>query len=350
LENELTTKVTNWLVWLKLKGSSAPYWLWLAVTVGLLLIRCTFDAIFLATWGFPEGTVPLWLSDVWWSELVNAGLIGFVPAALVIAHRGIERDLNQLQPFFLNSNASAGDIFATATRPAGYLGKTFKLGGIILGILYVFIDPSLTMGAEQSLSNPAFLWPLLRTPLFVWLIFTLIVADLNATRTYLHMGRNLIRVDLLDVQSLSPFARRGLRSSFTWIVCSIIFSLFWVGDTASRQNLSLFVTLLLMATGAFVFPLIGVRDKILLVKHQELERLRGEIRVERETLNSGKSTDSPPGPRLANLIAYYQLIEQAREWPIDGANLLRFFMYLLIGLGSWLGSAIVERLLDNSLN
>ena len=59
--------------------------------------------------------------------------------------------------------------------------------------------------------------------------------------------------------------------------------------------------------------------------------------------------DSPANLRLANLIAYYQLIDRTREWPIGAANLFRFFMYLLIGLGSWPGAAVVERLLDSTL-
>jgi hypothetical protein len=52
---------------------------------------------------------------------------------------------------------------------------------------------------------------------------------------------------------------------------------------------------------------------------------------------------------LANLIAYYQLIDRTQEWPINAASLLRFFMYVLIGLGSWLGAALVERMLDRTL-
>lgn len=48
-------------------------------------------------------------------------------------------------------------------------------------------------------------------------------------------------------------------------------------------------------------------------------------------------------------VAYYQLIESAREWPIDAANVLRFIGYLLLGLGSWLGGAVVERILDTAL-
>ena len=211
------------------------------------------------------------------------------------------------------------------------------------------IDPSLSLGSERSLTNPAFLWPLLRTALFAWVVFTLIVSDLKATRTYFYLGRNLIEVDLLDVQSLSPFARRGLRSALMWVIFSIIFSLFWVGDAASEGNLTVLVIVLTIATGAFVVPLIGVHYNILSVKRSELDRLREEIRVERASIINEVSDDEGSSPRLANLIAYYQLIDGAREWPLDAANLLRFFMYLIIGLGSWLGGAIVERVLDRTL-
>ena len=104
-----------------------------------------------------------------------------------------------------------------------------------------------------------------------------------------------------------------------------------------------------MATAAFVIPLIGVHNNITLVKSLELDRLRDKIRVESAVVMDDLSNENPSSPSLANLIAYYQLIDRTREWPIDAANLLRFFMYLLIGLGSWLGGALVDRLLESSL-
>ena len=104
-----------------------------------------------------------------------------------------------------------------------------------------------------------------------------------------------------------------------------------------------------MATAAFIVPLIGVHYNILSEKKSQLDRLRNEIRIEKAAVIDKLSVENPASPRLANLISYYQLIGGTREWPIDAANLLRFFMYLLIGLGSWLGGAIVERLLDRTL-
>ncbi len=328
----------------------APFTLGLFITIAVLLARFALDGFFLLTWGIPPGYEPLWQSSLWWPEIVNAVLIGFIPAALVIAGRGVDHDLQQLRPRLPCSDAEVVDI-RSAVSSVGYVGRAFTLSWVIGGAALVFADPSLTRQAEPSLTNPAFLWHLFRIPVFSWMIATLIVFDFNAARTYLHMGRHLIKVDLLDIPSLSPIARRGLRSALTWVVFSIIFSLFWLGeDTASEQNMPLLAIVLTMATATFIVPLIGVHNNILAVKQAELDRLRDQIRVEHVAL-----TNQPPGqqldsPRLANHIAYYQLIERAREWPIDAASLLKFLLYLFIGLGSWLGGAVVERLLERSLS
>ena len=341
--------MAHWIARLDDKGTWAPFWLGVSITIGFLLLRCAFDGFFLATWGFPQGFYPLWQSGGWWTEIVNAALIGYIPAALAMARRGIDRDLGSLRPWLPLSDAEVANIRADAIRPAGLVGRAFIIFGLVGAFVNVFVDPSLS-GAGPSLSNPGFMWPLFRIPVFILLLFILIVSDVNATRTYFYMGRNLIEVDLLDVQSLSPFARRGLRSALTWILFLIVFSLFWLGeDTASRQNPILFAAVLVMATAAFVVPLVGVHNNVLSVKRSELDRLSEEIRDERTVVTGEISNENPVSPKLANLVAYYQFIDQAREWPIDAANLLRFVMYMLIGLGSWLGGAVVERLLDQTL-
>jgi hypothetical protein len=347
-DNVSATK-SNWIVRLYGDGKWAPLWMGLSITISYLLLRCAFDGFYLATWGFPEGFYPLWRSDSWWTELVNGTLLGYIPAALMVARRGIDLDFRQLQPRFSGSDAEVDSSRNTAAGPPGPLGRALILVGAIIGFGYVFVDPSITEGAEHSLTQPIFVWRLFQTAGFIGLFSTLTVKDINATRSYFHLGRNLIEVDLLDVQSLAPFARRGLRSALTWVIFSIIFSLFWINDQASQQNLQLLLSVLAVATAGFMFPLIGVHNNILAVKSLELDRLRDEIRVERKALTNSRSEKDSSNPKLANLVAYHQLIDSTREWPIDAANLLRFCLYLLIGLGSWLGGAIVERLLDSTL-
>jgi len=318
----------------------------ISIACGFLLARCAFDGIFMVTWGFPPGSAPLWQTGIWWPEIVNATLLGYMPAALVNARRGVEIDLSALRPWLRCSDAQFEEVRHEAIRPPGRAGRAFIGMGFVGTIAFVVLDPSVS-GAEPSLTNPGFMWPLVRIPIFLLAVCLLTVADLNATRVYSRIGKNLIEVDLLDIQALAPFARRGLRSALMWIIFLIIFSLFWLGEgTASRQNPIVFALVFSMAIGAFVVPLLGVRYSIQSAKHSELGRLRDEIRVERAAAINKRSDETAESPRLANLIAYHQLVDHAREWPIDAANLLRFFMYLLIGLGSWLGGAVVERLLD----
>jgi len=341
---------SNMARWLEATGTWAPFWLGLIIVVTYLLIRCGFDGFFMAIWGFPQGVNPLWLSETWWTQFVNALLLGYIAAVLMIARRGVEGDLGALRPQFPRSVNDFDKIGFAATVSPGLAVRLFELSGLAIGFMVAYLDPQLSSGTEVSVTNPIFMWALFHTSLFVWAVFVLLGADLRVTRSYYYAGKNLLEIDLLNVQSMSAFARRGLRSALTWVVFSVIFSLFWLGEgTAARQNIFLLVATLAMATGAFIFPLIGVRSNILAVKNSELDRLRAEIRVERKSIMKPISADRTTSPRLANLIAYYQLVERAREWPIDAVNILKFCLYMLIGLGSWLGAAIVERLLDSSL-
>jgi hypothetical protein len=45
------------------------------------------------------------------------------------------------------------------------------------------------------------------------------------------------------------------------------------------------------------------------------------------------------------LIAYRALIAAVHDWPFDAPALLRFALIAALGVFSWLGGAVVERLL-----
>jgi hypothetical protein len=316
----------------------------LSIAVGYLLLHAAFDALVLAIWGFLPGELPWWQSDQRWTDFVNAAVIGYLPAAQAIARRGVVRDLAELRPRLRCSDTEFKALSDAATGPGGPIARALSLSGLFFGVLLTFSDPSLSGGASPSLGDPRFIWALARTMLTVWLIARFSVYDFNLTRTYLALGRNSADIDLLDIRSLAPFARRGQRSALTWVLFSSIVSLFWLDSYASQANLPFLVVVLSMATFAFVGPLAALRQNIQAVKRAELDRLREQIRDARR--QTAAAVDSP---RLANLVSYYQLIDSAREWPVDAANLLKFIGYLLLGLGSWLGGAVVERILDSAI-
>lgn len=316
----------------------------LSIAVGYLLLHAAFDTLFLTVWGFSPGELPWWQSDDWWTDCLNGALMGYLPAAQAITRRGVARDLAELRPRLRCNDAEFRALSDDATGPGGPIARVLSLSGLALGAWLALGDPSMTGGASVSPSDPFFIWHLARSMLVLWLVIRFSVYDLRVTRIYLALGRKTVGIDLLDIRSLSPFARRGQRSALAWVLFSSLLSLFWLGSSAARVNLPGLVMVLSMATFAFVGPLVALRHGIQAEKRGELERLREQIRDARTQTDA--AVDSP---RLANLVGYYQLIDGAREWPVDAANLLRFIGYLLLGLGSWLGGAVVERILDSAI-
>jgi hypothetical protein len=76
---------------------------------------------------------------------------------------------------------------------------------------------------------------------------------------------------------------------------------------------------------------------------------RGEAGGDRAAA-SGDPAAAPDHPRraggrLADLISYRDLVDRAFEWPWDTPTLLRVALYMSLGVGSWLGGALVERAL-----
>jgi hypothetical protein len=115
----------------------------------------------------------------------------------------------------------------------------------------------------------------------------------------------------------------------------------------------LFIILFLftaVATLAFVFPVRGLRRQIQVRKAKKLAQLRGEIRHNEELMAGSGNESAEAGAKMPGLLAYMEKIESVREWPFDAPTLTRFFLYVAIPLGSWVGGALVERLLGAALD
>ena len=52
---------------------------------------------------------------------------------------------------------------------------------------------------------------------------------------------------------------------------------------------------------------------------------------------------------MADLIAYYQLIEDADEWPFRASTLVQVALFPLIPIVSWIAGLLIESLLDRVL-
>jgi hypothetical protein len=102
------------------------------------------------------------------------------------------------------------------------------------------------------------------------------------------------------------------------------------------------ITMVIIAWVGLTLPLRGIRAKIRIATSQELQWCQQALKTAREALKTGAAGSQS----IAEIIAYKTTIAQTRNWPFDNPTLVRFALYLLIPLGSWVGAAFVERGLD----
>jgi len=95
----------------------------------------------------------------------------------------------------------------------------------------------------------------------------------------------------------------------------------------------------------FVLPVRGLRCQIRARKAEKLAQLQFDIRHNEELMAGSGTQAAEAGAKMPGLLAYMNQIESVREWPFDAPTLTRFLLYIAIPLGSWVGGALVERLL-----
>ena len=155
-------------------------------------------------------------------------------------------------------------------------------------------------------------------------------------------------IDLLDLEHVYPMGRGGLRRALVWFVGLSIGSLFFLDTGLGLWGvLFFFATAFGIGLGVLLRPAREVRGLIRNVKRDEMARLEPRVRQARDdALHGDVSTQG----RLTDLLAYQDRVQSTPEWPFDSSTLLRFGLYLLIPVGSMVGGALVERVIDMMLD
>jgi hypothetical protein len=156
------------------------------------------------------------------------------------------------------------------------------------------------------------------------------------------MSKSIETLDLLDMRPYQPLIRQGLTNALLVFGMVSVLSLLGVESRYWPALVGFWITFTVLAWIGLMLPLRGIRKKFRAAKDQELEWCRKKLKASRDALKSG----SGEGPPIADTLAYQSMIENQRNWPFDNSILVRFSLYLLIPLGSWLGGALVERGVD----
>jgi hypothetical protein len=275
---------------------------------------------------------------------------------LTYTARGTFRDLDALRPVLRGGDAVYAELRQQLTR---FERRRLWVGALAGGLVACVIQ-EIVVARWAHLAAGS--WSLRDFSMVVMVFALWITAGwgavhlLDSARLYSRIGERHVVVDLLDLGSLSPLTRHGLRivllvTIFTGIaiISVIVRSASLPGPSATALILAPIWTLPL-ATAIFVLPVRGLCRQIRSRKAEELARVREEIGLDRDLVARRGPDSAEASTRLPGLLAYKHEIESVREWPFDAPTLTRFFLYVAIPLGSWIGGALVERLLGAALD
>jgi hypothetical protein len=328
-------------------GALAPLALGLAVTIGLLALYVAWEYAFGHLGAFaahslasPEMRSPRIVLTV-------IALIGFLVGGHAHARRALVRDVHELLPALRGSPQERAAAVAEAEGPALRRGSwAGSLAAIPIGLFVVTgRDPSVPYLLGDDPWSHDLVWALaLNTLLFV-LLGRVAVQTFRGNQLFARVEALLAPVDLLRPHSLAPFARHGLRTAFLWIGGSSIASIVFVNLLFSWLTGLVLVATLGIGTLAFLLPMRGLHRRLRAAKEVELERVRAAIECARGALLDGDG-GTERALRMPGLLAYERRVAAAPEWPLDAPQVARFALVVALGLGSWVGGAVIERTID----
>jgi hypothetical protein len=291
-----------------------------------------------------EGTTGAGISDAHWrTDIVLALVAAYTVGAGLINIAASTRHFARLRPLYRHGEreflAVRDRLFPTPRA----LALAASIGGLV-GL-------ALQLSAYLRPDHRPIDFQLHSLPLMILLFSLLGLVALFTTRlsrVFMELGREQIDIDLLDARSLSPFASIGLMTAATWFLGSALASFLMVSESDETVVALVIVVTTGLGIAGLILPSRGLHGHLKARKLAELARVREAIAHEREALFEPTATASPP-PRMHAMLAYESRIESVREWPFDTSTLSRFGFFLLIPLVSWIGGALVERMIDAAL-
>jgi hypothetical protein len=269
------------------------------------------------------------------------GLVfSYLCASLWLGQRWMHRDFDDLRPAVEASDAEWSAWRRRALSPGkAALARAAALGsvaGLVVDVIGARAsDPDAFWSGHR-------VWVHLLNPMVFAVMGMLGAMSAERAAVYQEIGRRA-RVSLGDIAPLAPFARVGLRTALLWLLGTSLASLLLVDTDSPMLVLSILLATTIFAVVSLLAPSRGVHERLRDAKRRELAWLRGRIAEASDAL---RRDDDAGAAALPALLAWETRVADAPEWPFDASTWLRFTLLLLVPLGSWLGGALAEQLVD----
>jgi hypothetical protein len=323
---------------------------WRPVYVGLLVSVVLLVVLFVYEWSlgrfaliYGEGAQGRTLGELR-IAVVHCLMMGVGPTAYVALIHRTRRTWVELQEVLGLSDEQLQHATRRVGRRPPWLLGVLLVGGLVLSIgVTHWTTPD---GDPFSFSQivPEVVWHRVFAPIVilytVWLTSLIVASSMQLSEA----ARGISELDLLDRDALAPFKTQALMHSLAVLVLAACASPLGVEEQLVGLIFSIWIFAALIASAGLLLPLLGIRSVIRAERERELAWCDAELRLARDALKRAPAVSG--AGRFAEISAYRQRIDDVSEWALDAPSFVRFSLYLLLPLGSWVGGALVERVVD----
>jgi hypothetical protein len=248
-----------------------------------------------------------------------------------------------------DSHMRAGMSTARVVGIAGYLFGLVSLVPALPGLMELFgLQGSYEFLPPASMQVAA-VWFFVVSPFAFSLIAKYLYLTVDEGRLWARLRKEADAPNIFDAAQLRPVSKAALRGALTWVIGATIGSLFFLSSGIDRSILlPFFIGIGFVAVMNLVVPLVGWHRKIVLEKERQLGEAQQVIERCWKQLK-GAGEDDAALAKMGGLLALEARIQTAREWPIDFSTIGRMAFYLAIPVMSWVGGALVERVVDAAI-
>ncbi|MGI9235417.1 MAG: hypothetical protein ACR2RD_17425 [Woeseiaceae bacterium] len=327
--------VTPWTVRVYDMLPGNPFYIGIGFTIGLLLIFFVGRAIV----GPGNTSTP----DDLRVAITQILITTCVASAYVFLLTTARKTTQELSPVIQHAPGWQTTVDRAGKHPWWLLLLVGAASYLILGVLVTnATTPEPTDPWNWQTWNYDVTWHRITTVIFVWWLGCLCHVTVVESVRLSRLSNGIDSLDLLELQPYRPLIRQGLTNALLIIGVVSVMSLLGVESRYWPALVGFWVMFTVLAWAGLMLPLRGIRKKMRAAKEKELNWCKIALKTARDELKAGAGGQKS----IAELTAYKTLIENVRNWPFDNPTLVRFSLYLLIPLGSWLGGAFVERGVD----
>jgi TM2 domain-containing membrane protein YozV len=317
-----------WTLYLVLPGRFGPI-------ISGFLILITLTALQLSLVG-----------DYFWisTGIFFAVILSYLPAVYVYILNITQKAITELRPNLEVSNQNISAVVQRMERPGARFQITCLTIGMICGLLHINFMGFIPITADGQLDFSATLVKIyIVGTCLTWCMMTTVISSLIQNSFLIgNLANHLKQIDLFSKQPWQPLARVAIASSLALIGSNAIFPLLFIDNTAEPASKILpGMALTIPSVAAMVMlPLAAARRRIaaqktlrLLSIDQAIAKLpEPKSHIEMQTLNT--------------LLDQRNHLQRVSSWPLNLGNIGRLLFYMFIPPLTWVGAALIERLVD----